>query len=146
MKNPEFLIPEPVIKDLPQYGAGDTSYRAAGGEAGIRKLVDDFYDAMEQLPEAEKIRNMHPSDLTVSRDKLTLFLCGWLGGPRRYAERYGPIQIPQVHSHLEIGRSERDAWLLCMQEALKKQAYSADFEKYLLDQLYVPAERSRNRD
>lgn len=102
------------ISDKPQYGVGDASYQAAGGEAGMRKLVDDFYDAMEQLPEAQKVRKMHPADLTVLRDKLTLFLCGWLNGPRLYAQQYGPIRIPQVHSHLEIGRSERDAWLRCM--------------------------------
>jgi hemoglobin len=76
---------EAEISDKPQYGVGDASYQAAGGEVGIRKLVDDFYDVMEQRPEAQKIRKMHPADLTVSRDKLTLFLCGWLGGPRSYS-------------------------------------------------------------
>jgi hemoglobin len=137
---------EAETSEPPQYGAGDASYQAAGGEAGIKKLVDDFYDAMERLPEAEKIRNMHPADLTISRDKLTLFICGWLGGPRLYAQKYGPIRIPQVHSHLEIGRGERDAWLLCMREARKIQPYAAAFKQYLLEQLYVPAERSRNRE
>ena len=137
---------EAEISDKPQYGVGDASYQAAGGEVGIRKLVDDFYDVMEQRPEAQKIRKMHPADLTVSRDKLTLFLCGWLGGPRSYSQKYGPIRIPQVHSHLEIGSGERDAWLQCMQEALKTQPYAADFKAYLLEQLYVPAERSRNRE
>ncbi len=140
----EILEVEP--KDQPPYGIGDASYQAAGGEAGIRTLVDDFYDAMARLPEAEKIRKMHPADLTISRDKLTLFLCGWLGGPQLYAQKYGPIRIPQVHSHLAIGRSERDAWLRCMQEALKIQPYAAEFKKYLLEQLYVPAERSRNTE
>lgn len=138
--------PQTQYKNRPQYGVGDASYQAAGGEAGIRKLVDDFYDVMDQHPSATKIRNMHPKNLTVSRDKLARFLCGWLGGPRLYAEKYGPIQIPQVHSHLEIGTDERDAWLFCMQEALNKQPYVAEFKKYLLEQLYVPAERSRNRE
>ncbi len=133
-------------KDKPEYGIEDASYQAAGGEAGIRKLVDDFYEAMEQIPKAAKIRNMHPQDLTVSRDKLTLFLCGWLGGPKFFTEKYGQIRIPQVHSHLEIGKNERDAWLLCMQEALNKQSYPSEFKKYLMEQLYAPAERSRNRE
>ncbi|HRF44795.1 MAG TPA: group II truncated hemoglobin [Candidatus Competibacteraceae bacterium] len=134
------------ITDQPPYGVGDASYQAAGGEAGIRKLVNAFYDAMERLPEAENIRTMHPADLTLSRDKLTLFLCGWLGGPPLYGQTYGPIRIPQVHSHLEIGPSERDAWLRCMQEALKTQPYTTAFKNYLLEQLYIPAERSRNRE
>jgi hemoglobin len=128
------------------YGVEDASYRAAGGEAGIRKLVDDFYDAMDRLPEAPKIRAMHPEDLTVSRDKLARFLCGWLGGPKLYAEKYGPIRIPQAHSRFEIGSKERDAWLACMAEALRHQPYAPEFKRYLLEQLHVPAERSRNRD
>ena len=132
-------------KDWPSYGVGDTSYQAAGGEAGIRKLVDDFYDAMDRLPGASKIRAMHPEDLTISRDKLTRFLCGWLGGPSLYAERYGSINIPQAHRRFEIGSSERDAWLSCMAEALKHQPYAEEFKQYLLEQLYIPAERSRNK-
>lgn len=132
-------------KDRFPYGVEDASYRAAGGEAGIRKLVDDFYDVMDQLSEAKKIRAMHPEDLTTSRDKLARFLCGWLGGPKLYTEKYGPINIPQAHKRFEIGSSERDTWLSCMKEALKNQPYAAEFKKYLLEQLYVPAERSRNR-
>jgi hemoglobin len=141
------MISELEKKDrLHQYGVEDASYRAAGGEAGIRKLVDNFYDAMERLPEAAKIRTMHPEDLTASRDKLTRFLCGWLGGPKLYAEKYGSINIPQAHGRFEIGCKERDAWLACMEEALKNQPYALEFKKYLLEQLYVPAERSRNRE
>ncbi|MCP5159197.1 MAG: group II truncated hemoglobin [Gammaproteobacteria bacterium] len=139
------MVKAEISEKLP-YGVGDASYQAAGGEVGIRKLVNDFYDAMERLPEAETIRQMHPVDLTVSRDKLTLFLCGWLGGPAFFGQKYGPIRIPQVHSHLAIGRSERDAWLRCMEEALKVQPYAEAFKRYLLEQLFVPAERSRNRE
>ena len=131
--------------DKPVYGQGDASFRAAGGEAGIRRLVDDFYDAMEVLPEAAVIRAMHREDLTESRDKLARFLCGWLGGPKLFSARYGPIRIPAAHSHLAIGTAERDAWLLCMQYALEQQDYPEDFRHYLLEQLFVPAERSRNR-
>ena len=141
------MVSELERKDrLHRYGVEDASYRAAGGEAGIRKLVDDFYDAMDRLPEAAKIRAMHPGDLTATRDKLTRFLCGWLGGPKLYAEKYGPIRIPQAHERFEIGSKERDAWLSCMEEALKNQPYAPEFKKYLLEQLYVPAERSRNRE
>lgn len=130
----------------PRYGHQDTSYKAAGEFEGIKQLVDHFYDAMETLPEAKTIREMHPEDLTESRDKLTRFLCGWLGGPKLFSEKYGSIRIPVAHRHLEIGPAERDAWLLCMKVAADKQHYAEDFKDYLLKQLYVPAERSRNRD
>ena len=117
------------------YGQGDSSFRAAGMQTGIRKLVNDFYEIMDQHPEANKIRRMHPAELEKSRDKLALFLCGWLGGPRLYQEKYGVISIPKAHFHLNIGSGERDAWLLCMAEALKRQPYAPDFKIYLLEQL-----------
>ena len=127
----------------PRYGEGDASFRAAGGEAGLRPLVDRFYDLIEERPDAARIRKMHPQNLEVSRDKLTRFLCGWLGGPKRYAEKYGPIQIPKVHAHLPIGFAERDAWLACMEAALNDQPMAEDFKAYLLRELAVPAERIR---
>ena len=132
-------------KKVSVYGEGDSSFQAAGGEEGLRCLVDGFYDAMEILPEAKHIRDMHPKELTESRDKLARFLCGWLGGPKRYNEKYGSIRIPKAHSHLDIGVEERDAWLCCMKEALKTQPYDESFKTYLMEQLFVPADRSRNR-
>lgn len=131
---------------IPTFGQGDASYQAAGQFEGIRRLVDDFYDVMESLPEAAHIRAMHSADLTEARDKLTRFLCGWLGGPRLFSEKYGPIAIPSFHRAFPIGPKERDAWLLCMREAAAKQPYSDEFKTYLLAQLYVPAERSRSLD
>lgn len=128
----------------PLYGFSDTSFQAAGGIEGIRKLVDDFYRFMDELPEANIIRAMHKDDLTISRDKLTLFLCGWMGGPVSYAEKYGSINIPRDHSHLAIGEKERDAWLLCMEKAIELQNYSPEFGTYLLAQLRIPAERIFN--
>ena len=98
-----------------QYGEGDASFQAAGGLEGLRKLVDRFYQAMDELPEAKAIRAMHPRDLTVARDKLTLFLSGWLGGEKLFSKTYGPIIIPVAHAHLDIDEPERDAWLACMQ-------------------------------
>jgi len=128
------------------YGSEDATYKAAGEFDGIKKLVDDFYDIMSELKESKKVRDMHPVDLEVSRDKLTRFLCAWTGGPRLYKEKYGAISIPQVHSHLTIGSEERDAWLLCMKKALAKQGYPQDFQEYMITQLAVPAERCRNAD
>lgn len=126
-----------------KYGTADGSYIAAGQLEGITKLVDSFYDYMASLPAAKKIRAMHPKDLTVSRDKLVCFLSGWLGGPRLYSEKYGSISIPMVHKHLSVASEERDAWLLCMREATNDQPYHDSFKRYLLEQLFVPAERVR---
>jgi hemoglobin len=65
-----------TLAQTPRHGEGDTSFRAAGGVAGITRLVDAFYRQMDALPEAAAIRRMHPRDLTESRDKLARFPCG----------------------------------------------------------------------
>jgi hemoglobin len=127
----------------PRFGFQDTSFQAAGGVDGIVKLVNAFYDNVNELPQAKVIRSMHADDLAVTRDKLARFLSGWLGGPRLFREKYGTISLTGVHSHLAIGEKERDAWLECMRLAIAEQDYSPDFSRYLLEQLAVPAERVR---
>jgi len=127
--------------ETPPFGTADASFQAAGGTAGIERLVDDFYHAMNQLPQAAGIRAMYPEDLALPREKLAAFLSGWLGGPRHYAQKFGPISIPQFHTRWEIGAAERDAWLDCMAYAIARQPYSAEFAEYLLRQLRVPAQR-----
>lgn len=123
----------------PQYGQGDASYRAAGCDGGIARLVDTFYKAMASEEKFLPIFSMHSDDLTQTRDKLARFLCGWLGGPKRYQEKYGSISIPRVHAHLHIGEPERDQWMACMALAIEQQPYEQSFKQYLLEQLDVPA-------
>lgn len=130
--------------NLPQYGTSDATFQAAGGVAGISQLVDAFYDIMASDLEYATIMAWHPKDNRLSRDKLARFLCGWMGGPPRYREKYGPISIPGVHAHLHVTERERDQWLGCMARALVQQGYPDDLVAYLLKHLYVPAERVRS--
>ena len=60
-----------------------------GSEEGLWKLVNTFYDNMERLPEARTIRELHAKDLRSAREKLFMFLSGWLGGPDRYIAAFG---------------------------------------------------------
>ena len=131
------------LSSSPKFGFQDTSFKAAGGVDGITRLVDAFYEVMDTLPQAAIIRAMHADDLDITRDKLSRFLCGWLGGPRLFREKYGTISLTGVHAHLAIGEPERDAWLECMRLAIAQQDYSPEFSSYLLEQLAVPAERVR---
>lgn len=123
------------------YGINDNSYKAAGELEGITKLVELFYKNMNELPEAKLIRAMHSNNLSLSKQKLSYFLSGWLGGPKLYAKNFGEINIPKAHKHLAVDAHARDAWLLCMQKAINKQPYTADFKEYLMAQLKIPAER-----
>lgn len=128
-----------------EYGTGDASFLAAGGETGIFALVNNFFDRMGSDERFATIWLLHPDDKTVSRDKLARFLCGWLGGPKLYNEKYGAIGIPRVHAHLPIGTAERDQWLTCMAESVREQPFDPDFKTYLMEQLFVPAEAVRRR-
>lgn len=126
---------------FPPFGTADASFRAAGGEPGIVRLVNVFYQLMENQDGAACVRRLYPDDLSEPRRRLAAFLCGWLGGPRRYAETYGSINIPRFHVRWQVGNAEREAWLDCMARAIAKQPYSAEFASYLLAQLRIPARR-----
>jgi hemoglobin len=93
-------------------------YSLLGGEAGVQRLVERFYALMDQLPQAQTIRAMHPSDLTRSKEHLFMFLSGWLGGPPLYAERRGPPRLRRDHMAFAIDTTARDAWMACMRQAL----------------------------
>jgi hemoglobin len=97
-----------------------TLYETIGGEKTVRALVDRFYDLMDTLPEAAGIRALHPETLEGSREKLFLFLSGWMGGPPLYIERFGHPRLRARHLPFPIGESERDQWLMCMNKALEE--------------------------
>ena len=96
-------------------------YDLIGGEQTVRTLVDRFYDLMDEKEEVKGVREMHAKTLRVSREKLFLFLSGWLGGPQLYVEKYGHPRLRARHLPFAIGDSERDQWLLCMNQALDEQ-------------------------
>lgn len=97
-----------------------TPYEQIGGAAAVRRLVTDFYDAMESLPEAATLRRMHAADLNPMRETLFEFLCGWLGGPRTYFERSNAKCLMSAHAGFAIDRAAADQWLMCMRLALDK--------------------------
>ena len=98
-----------------------TPYESIGGEPAVKKLVDRFYDLMDGKEEVTGIRAMHAKTLRISREKLFLFLSGWLGGPDLYVQKYGHPMLRRRHLPFKIGQSESDQWMLCMNQALDEQ-------------------------
>lgn len=103
------------MSENPQF---PTPYEAMGGEVAVRALVDCFYDLMDSMPEAYELRKMHPDDLQSSRDKLFMFLSGWLGGPNLYIEQYGHPRLRARHLPFAVDIQARDQWLMCMDQAI----------------------------
>ena len=120
-------------------------FETMGGEAGVRRLVDAFYDHMDLDPEFVAIRALHPETLEHSRDKLFWFLCGWLGGPNHYIERFGHPRLRARHLPFAIGRAERDAWLACMQRALSAVDLAPEVSGWFLAQMQHTADWMRNQ-
>lgn len=95
-----------------------TAFTLLGGEPGVRALVDRFYDLMDLEPAYAGLRALHPTTTEGSRDKLFWFLCGWLGGPNHFVERFGHPMLRARHLPFAIGISERDQWMACMRQAM----------------------------
>ena len=121
-----------------------TPFEALGGEPGVRALVDRFYDLMEEQPEAQAIRRMHPAKLESSRLKLHLFLCGWLGGPPLYVQKYGHPRLRARHLPFPIGDEARDAWMGCMTRALDEQVADEGLRSRLVQSFQRTADHMRN--
>lgn len=102
--------------------AETSAYELLGGEAAVRALVDHFYDLMDLEPRFKELRALHPTDMAGSRDKLFWFLCGWLGGPDYFVERFGHPRLRARHLPFKIGIKERDQWMDCMKQALTERA------------------------
>ena len=123
-----------------------TPFEQFGGEPGVRQLVDAFYDHMDLDPEFAGIRALHPHTLDGSRDKLFWFLCGWMGGPNHYTERFGHPRLRARHMPFAIGSSERDAWLACLRKALQDCGTPELESAWLLGQLSSTADWMRNKE
>ena len=93
-------------------------FERIGGQPAVARLVDRFYDEMEQNPSAAALRGLHATDLAGIREVLKLYLSEWLGGPRAYSLVRGHPRLRARHLPFAIGIPERDAWLACMRTAL----------------------------
>lgn len=103
------------------------------GEDGVQRLVDTFYDAMDQLPEAADVRAMHAKDLRESRRKLFLFLVGRFGGRQTYVEERGHPRLRARHFPFAIGVPEAGQWLTCMHVALEREVADPELRELLRD-------------
>ncbi len=125
--------------------APSAPYTRLGGEEGVRALVDRFYDLMDLEPRYAGLRALHPGDLAGSRDKLHWFLCGWLGGPNLYIERFGHPMLRARHMPYRIGIAERDQWMACMMQAMQERDVDEALAQRLTESFFGTADWMRNR-
>lgn len=123
-----------------------THYEAIGGEAVVARLCDRFYALMAETPQFAGILAMHPENLNESRDKLFMFLSGWLGGPDLFVEKFGHPRLRGRHMPFSIGLAERDQWVSCMALAMEQAGIEEGMRQQLLQSFFNTADFMRNRE
>lgn len=122
-----------------------TPFDWIGGEPAVQALVERFYDLMDLEPQYATVRATHGSTLDDARQKLFWFLCGWLGGPDHYIERFGHPRLRMRHLPFAIGIRERDEWVLCMDQAMRETGVDDALRQRLNQSFFQTADFMRNR-
>ncbi|MDO5623488.1 MAG: group II truncated hemoglobin [Pseudomonadota bacterium] len=122
-----------------------TPFEWLGGEPAVQALVQRFYDLMDLEPAYAALRATHGSTLDDARQKLFWFLCGWLGGPDHYIERFGHPRLRARHMPFAIGMRERDEWLACMDQAMRETGVPEPLRGRLNQRFFQTADWMRNR-
>jgi hemoglobin len=123
---------------------GITPFDVIGGEEKVKALVERFYDLMDLEPRYAALRAAHGSDLASAREKLSWFLCGWLGGPSHYTDRFGHPRLRARHMPFRIGVVERDQWLACMDQAMGEVGVDTRLRERLKESFSQTADWMRN--
>ncbi len=94
-----------------------TLFEEVGGSEFFDRLVERFY---EGVASDDVLLPLYPeqSDLSGAKERLTLFLQQYWGGPTTYSDERGHPRLRQRHFPFVIGQLERDRWMVHMMAAV----------------------------
>jgi hemoglobin len=106
-------------------GSGEQSiYEYAGGEDGIRKIVEIFYASIFADP---MLQPVFKQPVATHVDHLTAFLSEEFGGPTRYTDDLGGFdKIVAVHRHLRISEEQRQRFVALFIAAVENAGFAGD--------------------
>ena len=120
-----------------------TFYEKIGGERTFNDLVSHFYALVDVNP---ILRPMYPeNDLHGAGRRLQLFLEQYWGGPSTYSEERGHPRLRMRHAEFHIDLAARDAWLLCMKDAVNGLEVADDLKAELWNYLELAANSMVNQ-
>ncbi|HHI81242.1 MAG TPA: hypothetical protein ENK02_14850 [Planctomycetes bacterium] len=110
-KSPIFTPPE----GMPRVERPSPEIFAGTGEAGIYRMLSDFYKKLEK----SEVRHLFPEDMELASRKSATFFIQLLGGPPLFSQTYGPPRMRQRHFPFEIDEKARQVWLQLFLETLE---------------------------
>ncbi len=95
-----------------------TPFEMIGGVEPIRRVVDAFYDLLENDPQYAELRAMHAPDLAPMRAALTGFFTGWMGGSREWFNARGGFCVMTRHAKMPVTEKTAQQWNGALRAAL----------------------------
>lgn len=102
-----------------------TPYQLMGGEPGVRRLANAFYELMASEPAFWPLRAIHPTDLSPMRDRLTAWLIVWMGGPGPAPSEEAPC-LMAAHAETSITAAQARLWMACMRQAFARARVASE--------------------
>ncbi|HEY3946857.1 MAG TPA: group II truncated hemoglobin [Solirubrobacteraceae bacterium] len=93
----------------------ETLYEHAGGDAGLHRLEEVFYDKVLADP---LLKSVFTERVATHVEHLTWFTGESFGGPDRFTRELGFQYLIDVHRHLKITDEQRDRFIALYLQAL----------------------------
>lgn len=116
-------------------------YEAIGGAATFARLVDEFYDRVEQN---QLLRPLFPATFDEVKQRQYWFLTQLFGGPRLYDENRGHPMLRARHLPFPITERHAEAWLGCMTAAMDAAGIPPHATEALMQRLTMTAHHMVN--
>ncbi|MCF8544274.1 MAG: globin [Ilumatobacteraceae bacterium] len=107
-------------------------FEEVGGSQFFDRLVERFY---EGVATDDVLLPLYPeqSDLSGAKERLTLFLQQYWGGPTTYSDERGHPRLRQRHFPFVIGELERDRWMVHMMAAVDELSPNETVHQQLME-------------
>lgn len=122
-----------------------TLYDAVGGMPFFEELVRHFYDGVEADPDLLALYP-DPADLGPARERFTLFLAQYWGGPTTYSDERGHPRLRMRHAPFVVDTAGRDRWLRAMRSALDTMQPDSAIDETMWQYFTMAADAMRNTD
>jgi hemoglobin len=123
----------------------NTPYDLVGGMPVVEKIVNRFYDLLENPVYAE-LRALHAPDLAPMRTSLSGFLAAWLGGPRDWFSDNPGKCMMSAHRDVTMNTEVGQQWAEAMACAIADSPVEPELGAKMADALGDLARSMARRD